>query len=157
MIISEPNLNVTMMTARSEGKNKSNTIPTTQKEINDTLMLNQNAYVTWTPLIDMSNLSDHIYHLKWRKMKKSCHPMNETLHISEKCEYEPDGEPFLDSTDRSNYVITNLTASEYYSYQVKIKTLHGSSDFSPAVILFSGNGESNQTSSNRATNKLDPA
>ena len=120
-------------------------------DLNKTLSRNHSANVSWSSLIDKEYFSNNIYTLKWEIRNQSCH--NETdkkNHIVEHCEYVPVNDSLLHSTDQSHYLITDLLPGKYYGYQVMVKTLHGSSEYSAPIILFSGNeyNKSNQSYSN---------
>ena len=120
-------------------------------DLNKTLSSNHSANVSWLPLIDKEHFSNNIYNLKWEIRNKSCH--NETdkeKHIVEHCEYVPVNDSLSHSTDQSHYLITDLLPGQYYGYQLMVETLHGSSEYSAPIILFSGNeyDKSNQSSLN---------
>ena len=125
-------------------------------ELNKILSWNHSANVSWSSLIDKEHFSNNIYTLKWEVRNKSCHnETDKTNRIVEHCEYVPVDNSLLHSTDQSHYLITDLLPGKYYGYQVMVKTLHGSSEYSAPIILFSGNeyDKSNQSSSNDSSHE----
>ena len=170
------NLNVTMITSRKEAEmdttqrykfskksvppsELNTTKPVTPGELNTTLELSQIANVTWSSLEDKDNSSNHVYTLKWERMvgNGKCKLLDDMLRVSENCDLIPDSSNFS-TTDQSHYLLTDLAPSTYYRYQVMIKTLHGSSEYSPAIIQFSGNrsDETGQSTLSNAFNGFTP-
>ena len=122
------------------------TKPDYPKNLSVTLLPENRANVSWNHLAGGHDVAKHVYTLSWDRMEKngSCEHLNETKRLSEKCKFTVYNHSQY-ATSENKHTIPNLVPeqflqnSNYYRFKVMVKTPHGLSSYSPAVIKFVGN------------------